>query len=119
MRIEVTQEDIDLGQQGHSESCAIARALKRSFVVKRVSVSGIMVDIGNVCYSPGPAIREWIITFDKVGKHAVKPFAFEIREGMSFLHMVKEEEPALIPANFPVMVKETVNAGRSEELRQG
>ncbi len=103
MRIEVTQEDIDKGVRGNSNQCAIARALKRKYAHERISVSGIMVDIEDVCYSPGPEIREWIVTFDKVGKHMVKPFAFEI--GRYRLSMVNEEEPAMIPAMIPARVE--------------
>ncbi len=125
MRIEVTQADIDKGKIGDAYNCAIAVALKKDgkFARASVSTSEIVVmkglGIDSKIYFPGGEIRQWIGRFDSNPSH-VKPFAFELPDDPNgdWLKPIEEEE-TMIPANFPVMVKETANVGRSEEVRQG
>jgi hypothetical protein len=76
LKIEVTYEDIDLGQPGDPHRCPIARAATRALGADAVVVVGI------ISLPHGPPItlpkeaHEFYLEFDEY--HPVAPFTFEV-----------------------------------------
>lgn len=79
LNVEVTQEDIDLGVQGSSTSCPVARAINRE-----VDGEGLDVDVETSCiYVTGyhladtsDTVETFITSFDDL--LPVEPFQFTI-----------------------------------------
>lgn len=84
--INVTQRDIDKGEQGNTQSCPIARAMKRKFKTDSVRV-GVYVasmrstktnEFGTKIIDLPAAATRFIVDFDGVQVTPVAPFKFEV-----------------------------------------
>ena len=80
MRIDVTWDDIRLGQRGHPDRCALARAVKRQTGVSDVMVtsSGVWVEFDH--YTLPRRLREWPARYDILPHWRLffTPFSFEL-----------------------------------------
>jgi hypothetical protein len=74
-KIEVIQEDIDLGTPGDSDNCMLTRAFKRYFPFRTISMAKSFVDIGSQSYKLPTEAAYKSDDFDR-GKE-VKPFSFD------------------------------------------
>lgn len=111
-RIEVTQEDIDLGTQRCGLNCAIARAVNR--VVKpdtRVEVVSYCVFLNATTVLWGEdqraKIRDFISDFD-MRRSSVKPFEFELEIPFEFER--EEEAPPQEAKRIPLVDPATLLA---------
>lgn len=75
MRIQVTQEDIDQGEPGEPESCAVAKAIRRQLKPQHVQVTDV-IEINNSDFEAPPAVIEFIERYDH--GHRVQPFEFDL-----------------------------------------
>lgn len=95
-RIRVTAEDIKKSDMGQPNSCAIARAIKRTTRRQDVYVDDEQIRIGNraslcVCaFEPPKKAKDFIDKFDEDSKKA-RPFEFVLRKGRSTKHETKED----------------------------
>lgn len=81
VRVEVTPEDIELGERAHSERCPVARALSRALGTDlgTVAVYGIRaIGIGGGSWAVIPErVSKKIEAYDKYG--VMMPFSFDVR----------------------------------------
>ena len=77
VKIEVTQTDINRGDQGNAEACAIARAIKRTMGDHPIVDDGFTVEVGKKqhYYTFPQKAQAFIERFDE-DKKLVKPFSF-------------------------------------------
>lgn len=77
MWINVTQRDIDEGEQGSCTRCPIALALKRHTGERWIVRLGILELRGapHVCFPVSQDLIQWIAAFDS-GLVRMKPFSF-------------------------------------------
>lgn len=79
IQVKVRWDDIVFGKQRNANTCAIARAIKRQFPGKHVTVEPYQITVRNGdtfrCKVPKEA-RAFIRTFD-VSKLRARPFEFE------------------------------------------
>ncbi len=83
--IEVTADDIKRGRQGESDTCAVARAIKRALPGARgVEVSHYGIDFRNPLTKATEEckvtekVKKFIKAFDE-DRNSVKPFSFTLR----------------------------------------
>ena len=88
LKINVTQEDIDKGEAGISNSCPVALAIKRSYgELVRVTVGCTRIYISDIqktkyktCQTPLEVVN-FMCDFDR--QNPVEPFEFEINPNKS------------------------------------
>jgi hypothetical protein len=73
--IQVTQEDIDLGSQGNTADCAIARAMKRQLGTQDLCVSSLSFMLHGKRYKTSDALATFVHSFD-ISKTLVFPAEF-------------------------------------------
>ena len=76
MKIEVTAEDIEKGNQGNCWRCPVALALMRAFQTNRVSVTGPYAQIKGERFDLPNKVQRFISSFDKGTD--VTPFTFQL-----------------------------------------
>jgi hypothetical protein len=74
--INVTQEDIDNGNNADACACPVALALRRSFKVDDIWVQPYEMSANGHVYMNPSKVRDFINNFDRGMK--VKPFKFEL-----------------------------------------
>jgi len=65
LKINVTQEDIDLGHQGNPAECAVARAILRDYHIKDATVSSLSVMLYGKRYGTSDALAAFVHAFDR------------------------------------------------------
>ncbi len=83
MKVKVRWDDILLGERKEPNTCAIARALKRTTGLPNVQVYPSFATVRNGIhkrYSLPSKATEFIRDFDRKGKFSVRPFTFEATE---------------------------------------
>ena len=78
MKIQVTQQDINIGKMRNSSNCAIALALKREFAydMNVLGLVGDLIQIGKEGYQAMPEVIRWVADFDR--GRPVKPITLEL-----------------------------------------
>lgn len=77
MVVNVTQEDIDLGQHSHCTKCPVALAISRAIKEDLVSVAYSFCLIGADKYQLPEEVSSFITHFDL--SESVLPFSFEFQ----------------------------------------
>jgi len=80
----VTQEDLKKGIKYNCERCPVARSIKRRLKHKNITyitvtpglVTVICSDSTVVTNPLSEKVKNFIINFDKMNKHSIKPFRF-------------------------------------------
>ena len=82
----VTKRDIANGKPQECGSCPIALAVKRRFVIRRVSIDGAIMKIAGCEYRTPQRASDFIYDFDGNGQRSrryIKPFKFKLPEAMA------------------------------------
>ena len=83
MKIEVTQEDIDLGVPGDNLKCAIARAIGRSVGPCAVGPDAVRIFATGQIIKLPPQVQRWVEDYDSIPlapvSKKVKPITVEVK----------------------------------------
>ena len=79
-QLKVTAEDIEIGNPGMPSLCPIARALNRKFPDRVIAVGITDVWMDEIRYDLSMSARKFIEVFDRIGKTAVVPRTFVLKE---------------------------------------
>ena len=75
IRVDITQEDIDLGVKGFTHGCAVARALRRTLNTDDIQVYTFEAHIKDKIYKLPEQVSSFITNFD-MGRTKVSPSSF-------------------------------------------
>lgn len=83
LKVQVTQKYIDEGSRNDQWWCPVARALRGTLPIERISVNYEAISIAghgfDVTFPTSRTVKKFINAFDAYGPAKVKPFSFSVR----------------------------------------